>query len=105
MHKIDFNLKSFAIIVLITSIWVNASEVFRYFVLVMPRVKKYWNGLETVADTSWTIFGIWGIWDTILTAMTVFLFWLYSQRFGNNNRSILISAILGWIFFFVLYWV
>jgi len=105
MHKTDFNLKSFVIIVLITSIWVNASEVFRYFVLVMPRVKEYSIGLETVADMNWTIFGIWGIWDTILTAMTVFLFWLYSQRFGNNNRSILISAILGWIFFFVLYWV
>lgn len=105
MYKTDFNFKSFLIIVLITSIWVNASEVFRYFIFVMPRVKEYWNGLETVADMNWTIFSIWGIWDTILTAMTVFLFWLYAQRFGNNNRSILISATITWIFFFVLYWV
>lgn len=105
MYKSEFKLKSFVIIVLLTSIWVNASEVFRYFVIVMPRVKDYWNDLESVADMNWIIFGIWGIWDTILTAMTVFLFWLYAQRFGNNNRSVVSSAILAWIFFFVLYWV
>ena len=105
MYKSEFNLKSFVIIVLITSIWVNASEVFRYFVLVMPRVKIYWNNLESVADMNWVIFSIWGVWDTILTAMTVFMFWLYAQRFGNNNKSVITSAILAWVFFFVLYWV
>ena len=105
MYKSEFNLKSFVIIVLITSIWVNASEVFRYFVLVMPRVKAYWNNLESVADMNWVIFSIWGVWDTILTAMTVFMFWLYAQRFGNNNKSVITSAILAWVFFFVLYWV
>ncbi len=105
MSKSEFNLKSFVIIVLITSIWINASEVFRYFILVMPKVKAYWGNLESVADMNWTIFGIWGIWDTLLTAMIVFLFWLYTQRFGNNIRSILISAVLAWVFFFVLYWV
>jgi len=105
MYKSVFNLKSFVIVVLITSIWVNASEVFRYFVFVMPRVKAYWNNLESVADMNWVIFSIWGIWDTILTAMTVFIFWLYAQRFGYNNKSVITSAILAWVFFFVLYWV
>lgn len=105
MFEHPFKLKSFVLVVLLTSIWVHASEVFRYFVLVIPRVKSYWNHVESVADMNWAIFGIWGIWDTILTAMTVFLFWLYSQRFGNNRRSIVSSALLAWIFFFVLYWV
>ena len=100
-----FNTKHFIIITLLTSIWINISEVFRYFVLVMPRVKAYWNNLETVADMNWTIFGIWGIWDTILSAMVVFFFWLYSKVFGNNIRSVFISATLSWIFFFVLYWI
>ena len=105
MQQSEFKLKPFIIIVLITSIWVNASEVFRYFLFVMSRVKTCWNNLETVADMNWIIFGIWGIWDTLLTAMTVFLFWLYAQRFGNNIRSVISSAVLAWIFFFVLYWV
>ena len=104
MIKNRFNLKVFAIITLITSIWIHASEVFRYFLLVMPRVKNYWNHLDTVADMSWTIFGIWGVWDTILCAMVVFFFWLYAQVFGNNIRSVGVSALLSWGFFFVLYW-
>ncbi len=105
MGKSSFNLRSFTLVVLLTSIWIHASEVFRYFILVMPKVKAYWNNVEGVADMNWTIFGIWGIWDTILTAMTVFLFWLYVQVYGNNIRSVLFSATIAWVFFFVLFWV
>lgn len=103
--KHTFNWKSFLIITLITSIWINVSEVFRYFILVMPQVKAYWNNLEHIADMNWFIFSIWGLWDTLLTAMLVFLFWLYSRVFGNNNRSVFVVGTLGWLFFFVLYWV
>jgi len=105
MHKSEFNIKTYAKVVLITSIWVNISEVFRYFVFVMPRAKSFWNDLESVADMNFLIFGIWGFWDTILTAMTVFLYWLYTQRFGNNISSVLASAVLAWVFFFVLFWI
>jgi len=104
MYKASFNLKIFLKVVLITSIWVNVSEVFRYFLIVMPNVKSYWNNLETVANMNWGIFCIWGIWDTILTAMTVFLYWLFTQRFGYNLCSIIISATLSWVFF-LLYWI
>lgn len=103
--KHTFNWKSFLIITLITSIWINVSEVFRYFILVMPQVKAYWNNLEHIADMNWFIFSIWGLWDTLLTAMLVFLFWLYSRVFGNNNRSVFVVGTLAWLFFFVLYWV
>jgi len=71
----------------------------------MPQVKAYWNNLEHIADMNWFIFSIWGLWDTLLTAMLVFLFWLYSRVFGNNNRSVFVVGTLGWLFFFVLYWV
>lgn len=105
MHSKEFSLKKFITIVLITSIWVHISEVFRYFVLVRPRVKLYWNHTDGIADMNWIIFGIWGLWDTVLTAMTVFFFWLYAQRFGNRTFSILMAATLSWIFFFVLFWI
>lgn len=105
MSNNSFNTRHFIVIVLITSIWINASEVFRYFVLVMPRVKSYWNNLDSVADMNAGIFAIWGLWDTILTAMVVFSFWLFTRVFGNNIRSVLISGTLSWIFFFVLYWI
>jgi len=105
MTTTPFNVKRFAQVTLITSVWVHGSEVFRYFVLVIPRVKAHWNNLETVADMNWTIFGIWGLWDTLLTAMVVFLFWLYSRVFGNSFRSVMVSGTLAWLFFFVLYWI
>lgn len=105
MYNKSFNIRHFIVITLITSIWINASEVFRYFILVVPRVKAYWNNLEFVADMSIGIFAIWGLWDTILTAMVVYIFWLYSRVYGNNIRSVITSSILSWMFFFVLYWV
>ena len=105
MTHSSFNWKSYFIVVVITSIWINVSEVFRYFVFVIPNVKEYWQGIEHVGDMNWTIFAIWGLWDMILTAMAVFIFWLYTQRFGNNIRSVVSSAIIVWMFFFVLYWV
>ena len=105
MMSNGFNLKQYVFVTLVVSIWVHMSEVFRYFIIVIPRVKSYWNNLEYVADMNWRIFSIWGLWDTILTAMIVFLFWLYSRVFGNNIRSVIFSGILLFVFFFVLYWV
>lgn len=104
--KGSFNLRQFALIVLITSLWVNASEVFRYFVLVMPEVKDYWNNLEGIADMNWIIFSIWGIWDTLLTAFVVFTVWLCLQVFDSNSirQSIAISSVLTWMLF-VIFWV
>jgi len=43
--------------------------------------------------------------DTLITALYVFLFWLCDQVFGNNGKSIIISGVMSWAFFFVLYWV
>lgn len=102
--KGSFNLRQFALIVLITSLWVNASEVFRYFVLVMPEVKDYWNNLEGIADMNWIIFSIWGIWDTLLTAFVVFTVWLCLQVFDSIRQSIAISSVLTWMLF-VIFWV
>lgn len=93
------------LITLLTSIWVHASEVFRYFVLVMPRTKTFFENRTGIAEMSWGIFAIWGLWDTLLTALIVFLFWLYAGTFGNNFKSVLVSGTLSWLFFFVLFWI
>lgn len=100
-----FNLKQFVIITLITSIWINASEVFRYFIFVMQRVKVFFDGKSGVAEMDFIIFSIWGLWDTLLTAVLVFIFWLYSNTFGNNNRSIIMSSTIVWLSIFVVFWV
>ena len=103
--KKEFIVKDFVIIVLITSIWVNASEVFRYFIIVRPEMHEHLSTLPNVAAMNLGIFSIWGVWDTLLTVLYVFLFWLCAQVFGNNQKSIIISSIISWCFFFLLFWV
>ena len=100
-----FVAKDFIVITFLTSIWVNASEVFRYFVLVRPKMHEYLSTVPNMADMNFAIFAIWGLWDTLLTALYVFLFWLCANVFGNNAKSILISGVMSWCFFFLLFWV
>lgn len=105
MTATTFNLKQFLLITLITSIWINISEVFRYFVLVMPRTKVFFHNKEGIAEMDWGIFAIWGFWDTLLTAILVFIFWLYATSYGFNLKSVLISGSLVWSAVFVIFWV
>lgn len=100
-----FNARQFAIVVLIVSIWVNVSEVFRYFIIVMPETRDFLSVVPGVAPMNLSVFAIWGAWDMVLTASTVFMFWLTSQAFGNNYRSVVVAGTMSWVFFFVLFWV
>jgi hypothetical protein len=100
-----FNFRRFVIVVLLVSIWVNASEVFRYFIIVMPETRDFLSVVPGVAPMNLPVFAIWGVWDMVLTTSCVFMFWLVSQVFGNNYRSIVIAGTMSWVFFFVLFWV
>ena len=103
--KKEFIVKDFLITTLLVSIWVHVSEVFRYFVIVRPKMHETLSAIPNVADMNMGIFLIWGAWDTLLTALFVFLFWVCAQVFGNNHRSVTISGLVSWCFFFVLFWV
>ena len=105
MRATKFNIKNFIVITLYTSIWINISEVFRYFIFVRPRVKLFFKDTLSVANMDWGIFAIWGLWDTLLTGVLVFFFWLYSKTFGNSNQSVLIIGTLVWVAIFVIFWV
>jgi len=100
-----FNLKRFVIITLITSIWIHISEIFRYFVLVMPKVKAFFNNKKGIAEMDWGSFVIWSFWDTLLTVVLVLVFWLYAKTFGFNNKSVLVSGTIVWSAVFVIFWV
>ncbi len=100
-----FKLRQFIIITLLTSIWVHISEIFRYFVFVISRVQAFFEHKEGVAIMDIGIFSIWGLWDTLLTAIMVFVFWLYSRVFGNNRVSVFVSATIVWLAVFVIFWV
>ncbi len=101
-----FIAKDFAIITLLTGIWVNISELFRYFGYVRPEMQEFFTSIPQMG-TIWDlqIILVWGFFDILLTALFVFTFWLCARAFGNNRKSILISGIMSWCFFFVLFWV
>ena len=100
-----FALKQFLIITLLVSIWINISEVFRYFVLVRPRTKAFFNERDGVAEMDFGIFSIWGFWDTLLTALVVLVFWLFAKSYGNNQKSIFIAGLIVWAAVFVIFWI
>lgn len=100
-----FNIRKFALAVLVVSLWVHVSEVFRYFVIVMPEMRESLSMVPGVAPMDFGIFMVWGVWDTLLTAMIVFMYWLVIKAFGTGLRSVLIAGVASWLFFFVLFWV
>jgi hypothetical protein len=100
-----FPLRAFLITCLVVSLWVNASEVFRYFVFIMPMMRETLAGVPDVAPMSFPIFMVWGVWDTILVLMTVVFYWLYAERFGASRASAVIAGTLAWAFFFLLFWI
>jgi hypothetical protein len=104
MMPTDFNLKQFIMTALIVSIWINISEVFRYFVIVKPMLAEYLSILPGVLPMNWMVYVIWGVWDVILTALVVFVYWLVAQRFDNNLMSTVIAATTSWALFFLLFW-
>lgn len=101
----QFTFKQFAIITLIVSVWINISEVFRYFIFIRPEMQSFLRGVEGIADMNLGIFSIWGLWDTLLTTVLVFIFWLVAKSFGNDNRSVLISGVLVWSAVFLIFWI
>ena len=105
MDANKFNIKYFVIITLITSIWINISEIFRYDVFVVPKMKSFFDNKEGVVGMNLKIFAIWGFWDTLLTAILVFIFWLYSRTFGNSLSSIFTASTLVWLSVFVIFWI
>ena len=96
---------TFVVACLVVSVWVNASEVFRYFVFVMPLTREHLAMVPDIAPMSWPVFGVWALWDTLLVVMAVLVYWLYAERFGASVRSSIIAGTVSWLFLFVLFWV
>jgi hypothetical protein len=100
-----FPLKAFVLTCLVVSLWINASEIFRYFVFVMPLTRETLEILPGVAPMNLPVFLVWGVWDTILTVMAVWYCWLHIERFGTGFWSVAASGTLSWLFLFVLFWI
>jgi len=85
-------------------VWINASEVFRYFACVMPMLRQALPQVPDVAPMSLPVFLIWGVWDTVLLLAVSSFTWLFLIRYGATVRNALIIGTMLWGTIFVIFW-
>ena len=96
--------RAFWIALGINLIWINASEIFRYFLFVMPMMQSELSVIDGFAPMNIAVFLIWGIWDTILVFAATFFCWLILERFGSSVRTALFAGTAIWMTVFVILW-
>lgn len=89
---------------LLNALWINASEVFRYFLFVMPMLQEAFPQLPGVVPMSWPVFAIWGVWDSIMVLSATGFCWLSFERFGTSIETVLGTATAFWLAVFVVLW-
>lgn len=94
----------FLVATLIASMWVHASEHFRYMLFVRPMLMKSLSMVPGVAPMNLPVFFSWGVWNTMLAGMTVLSYWFYAQVFDTTLRGAVIAGTLSWLSSFVFFW-
>jgi len=88
----------------LTYVWLNVSEVFGYFILVMPMTRGAMLPVADAAPIDLPVFLIWGAWDILLFVCVSTIAWLYLERFGGGWRRILLAGTLLWAAIFCSFW-
>ncbi|MGB7204491.1 MAG: hypothetical protein WBD37_03350 [Anderseniella sp.] len=86
-------------------VWINVSEVFRYFAFIMPMMRKALPMLPDAAPMNLTVFLIWGLWDTILVIASTTIVWMALTIFAPTLRNTLVAGTGVWITIFGLIWI
>lgn len=92
MKQVNFNIKEYLIITLLTSIWIHIAEVARAVFVAFPLMKDFFGDRIPIGPMEIENMLIWGIWDMILAFLLVFIYWLCSVAFGRNFNSVLIAG-------------
>jgi hypothetical protein len=85
-------------------IWINLSEIARYFWVVRPMLHEAYPGQSHVGAMDWGIFALWGIWDLVLILGATGFFWLWLEKFGTQWRQIVAASLSFTITIFGLIW-
>lgn len=101
---VRFPWRTFLLVSLIVSMWIHASEHFRYMLFVRPMLMESLAMVPGVAPMNLPVFLSWGAWNTMLAAMTVLTYWFYAQVFGAGLRAVVIAGTLSWLSSFVFFW-
>lgn len=85
-------------------IWVNLSEVWRYFAIIRPMLQNEYSDSMEVAPITPAIFASWMIWDTILILSGTAFYWLFLKDQGASIRNAVLSSLAFTITIFGLIW-
>ncbi len=94
----------FTIALIVNFLWINASEVFRYFAFVMPMMREAFPMVPDVAPMNLPVFMIWGVWDTILVLTATLLPWMAMKVFGASALRAVLYGTGVWMSVFVILW-
>lgn len=97
-------LAPFTMALTINFVWINASEVLRYFAFVMPMIREAFPMVPDVAPMSFPVFVIWGVWDTILVLTATLLPWMAMKAFGASALRAVLYGTGVWMSVFVILW-
>lgn len=94
----------FTMALIVNFIWINASEVFRYFAFVMPMMREAFPMVPDVAPMNLPVFMIWGVWDTILVLTATLLPWMAMKVYGASALRAVLYGTGVWMSVFVILW-
>jgi hypothetical protein len=98
------NSRAFWMALAINTVWINVSEIFRYFIFVMPMMRELLTQVPNIAPMNVAVFLVWGIWDTIIVVAATTFVWFCLEHFGRNWRVALVAGTALWITIFVILW-
>jgi hypothetical protein len=96
--------RDFWLALAINFLWINASEIWRYLVIIKPMLHQTYPGRTDIAPFDLPTFALWSIWDSWLIFAATGFYWLYLNWAGRNLRQALITATLLTLTVFGLIW-
>lgn len=96
--------KALLIIFSLVAIWINISEIFRYFVFIMPMMRGAFPQITNIAPMNLGVFALWGVWDLILVLCTTGIAWICLLFFGKSTKKVIVIASFIWLGIFGIFW-
>lgn len=103
IHRND--VQAFWLALGINFIWINASEVWRYFQIVRPALLETFPSNPSIGAITPGIFASWMVWDTILIFAATGFYWLWLTRFRFGLSQAALASLAFTITVFGLIWI
>jgi hypothetical protein len=96
--------RALAIATAINLVWINASEIFRYFVFVRDLMRDAFPQIPDIVPMNIPVFLSWGVWDTLVLLAISGFTWMFLDRFGGGVRNAVVAGSLVWLAIFGVLW-